>query len=114
MKPTINFAANPVATGWGRTGYYSELSKALLKVTLEYFHQEECNSSYANNIGISLRNGIVPTTQVCAGSHNDTKDACQVGGFRKLTSEKFGNFVDFRVTQVVLFKFIVKTCIVCI
>ncbi|KAF2901355.1 hypothetical protein ILUMI_04830 [Ignelater luminosus] len=77
IQPTINLNTNPIATGWGHTGLYSPSSKALLKVTLEYFDQEKCNTSYKSNIGISLRKGIVPTTQLCAGSHNDTKDACQ-------------------------------------
>ncbi|KAB0801689.1 hypothetical protein PPYR_03875 [Photinus pyralis] len=66
-----------VASGWGKVGFSSDVSKHLLKVTLEFFTNPECNSTYRNNIGMRLRNGIMETTQVCAGHHTEAKDTCQ-------------------------------------
>lgn len=65
------------ASGWGKVGFTSDTSQALLKVTLETFTFPECSNAYRNNIGIRLRNGIVDDTQLCAGSHNASKDTCQ-------------------------------------
>ncbi|KAF5278596.1 hypothetical protein FQA39_LY00638 [Lamprigera yunnana] len=76
VNPTIT-ATKAVASGWGRVGYTSDVSKHLLKVTLEFFTNSECNATYRSNIGIRLRNGIVDSTQVCAGSHKEAKDTCQ-------------------------------------
>ncbi|KAK4881826.1 hypothetical protein RN001_005145 [Aquatica leii] len=70
-------ARKAVASGWGKVGYTSDVSKDLLKVTLEFFTNAECNATYRSNIGVRLRNGIVDATQICAGSHKEAKDTCQ-------------------------------------
>lgn len=64
-----------VASGWGNTDYGGEVSEDLLKVTLEIFSNSECDQHYDRNR--NLQNGIVET-QLCAGSRNDSRDACQV------------------------------------
>ncbi|KAF5276224.1 hypothetical protein FQR65_LT04029 [Abscondita terminalis] len=66
-----------VASGWGKVGYTSDVSKDLLKVTLEFFSNSECNATYKSNIGMRLRNGIEDATQICAGSRKEAKDTCQ-------------------------------------
>ncbi|KAB0801696.1 hypothetical protein PPYR_03882 [Photinus pyralis] len=67
-----------VASGWGITEHLSdETSNRLLKVTLEFFSNFECNRTYRGNIGEKLRSGIVESSQVCAGHHLEAKDTCQ-------------------------------------
>lgn len=66
-----------IATGWGKTQFGGEGSDHLQKVDLEMFSTESCNNSYAPQIGIKLSQGIVES-QVCAGSHTEEKDTCQV------------------------------------
>ena len=65
---------NAVVTGWGTTGFGEELSKDLLKVTLEIFDQDECQSKYERT-GLT-KNGIDKETKICAGSHSEEKDSC--------------------------------------
>lgn len=67
-----------IATGWGRLNFNSAVSEHLQKVILELFTHQECNQSYSNEIGRQLSHGIVDETQLCAGSHNDRGDTCQV------------------------------------
>lgn len=67
-----------IASGWGRLDYISSPSEHLQKIVLEIFTQQECNASYANAIGRLLDHGIVDETQLCAGSHVERKDTCQV------------------------------------
>ncbi|RZC43129.1 serine protease snake-like, partial [Asbolus verrucosus] len=69
-------AEKAIATGWGKTSYAGVGSDDLLKVTLNFYSQENCNKSYRNQISRKLRRGIVGDTQVCAGS-NEEKDTCQ-------------------------------------
>lgn len=66
-----------IATGWGRTTHRGKSSNILQKVTLELFTQEECSKSYAQRY-TALNRGIVEPLQFCAGSHNESKDTCQV------------------------------------
>lgn len=66
-----------IASGWGRLNYNSDVSEHLQKVVLEIFTQHECNQSYFNE-GRQLRRGIDDEIQLCAGSHIDGKDTCQV------------------------------------
>lgn len=77
IKPSMS-ATFAVASGWGKIGFTDDISKKLLKVTLEFFPQAECNNSYRKNIGNRLQYGIVEESQVCAGSHTEKKDTCQV------------------------------------
>lgn len=67
-----------IASGWGRVDYNAAASEHLQKAVLEIFTQQECNQSYSNEIGRQLKRGIVDETQLCAGSHIDRKDTCQV------------------------------------
>lgn len=67
-----------IASGWGRLNYSSAQSDQLQKVVLEIFTQDECNLTFSNEIGRQLNRGIVEETQLCAGSHVDRKDTCQV------------------------------------
>lgn len=68
-----------IATGWGLTVVGgSKGSEHLQKVGLDEFSQTECNSSYASTISArTLKFGIVPETQFCAGGKNSDKDTCQ-------------------------------------
>lgn len=63
-----------IASGWGLTENGTR-SNVLLKATLNFFSQKECNEKYAGKI--VLHNGIVEETQLCAGSRLDDKDTCQ-------------------------------------
>lgn len=66
-----------IASGWGRVHHDSDVSEHLQKVVLEIFSSAECNQSYINE-GRQLRRGIDDEIQLCAGSHIDGKDTCQV------------------------------------
>ncbi|KAF2899313.1 hypothetical protein ILUMI_06863 [Ignelater luminosus] len=74
---TVNFNYHPIATGWGRTAFLAETSTTLLKVTLEYFTHTECDDAYKSISKRRLSKGIDDTSQVCAGSRNESKDTCQ-------------------------------------
>lgn len=63
------------ATGWGLTNFGGARSDFLLKVKLDLFDDTTCVETYRNNIGRRLPQGIV-ASQFCAGSYNDSKDAC--------------------------------------
>lgn len=63
-----------IASGWGLTENGTR-SNVLLKATLNFFPQKECNEKYAGKI--ALHNGISEETQLCAGSRVDDKDTCQ-------------------------------------
>lgn len=66
-----------IASGWGRLSHASNVSEHLLKVVLEIFTPAECNQSYSNEVR-QLRRGIDDEIQLCAGSHSDARDTCQV------------------------------------
>lgn len=66
-----------IATGWGTVTWRGKQSNVLLKVILDMFTQNECNSTYRTDVNRKLNRGIVEETQVCAGSHNEEKDSCQ-------------------------------------
>lgn len=65
-----------IATGWGHTTWSGKSSTHLQKVILEKFTQQECNETYAYTNDRRLKNGIV-STQICAGSKDESKDTCQ-------------------------------------
>lgn len=67
-----------IASGWGKVEFEGPSSNSLLKVTLELFEHDECNTTFRNHINRRLANGIVDRSQVCAGSHTEEKDTCQV------------------------------------
>lgn len=77
-KSAVTGTRKAIATGWGQVEYEGASSNSLLKVTLELFQYAECNATYKTNVNRRLRNGIIDQTQVCAGSHSDINDTCQV------------------------------------
>lgn len=66
-----------IATGWGKVSTDGNPSNVLLKVVLNMFSQDECNSTYGRDKSRHLPNGIIEESQVCAGSHTEEKDTCQ-------------------------------------
>ncbi|KPJ17576.1 Clotting factor B, partial [Papilio machaon] len=80
--------ARALASGWGFTKYRGTTSDVLQKVILEKFSDEECLKKYPGNR--YLRNGFDPTTQICYGDHDESKDTCQgdSGGPLQLKSKK--------------------------
>lgn len=68
-----------IATGWGRTEHGYNQSDVLLKVDLELFPNSVCQKNYATAPHLALPNGIQENSQICAGSHYEEKDTCQVG-----------------------------------
>lgn len=77
---SVNFD-KVIASGWGKTDFNKAASKQMQKVALELFPHDQCNASYASEIGRRLRIGIDDMIQICAGSHSDKKDTCQVFPF---------------------------------
>lgn len=64
-----------IAVGWGLTEFFGDASEALLKVTLDLFKFSDCQPSYEANR--KLRQGLVESQQLCAGSHDSEKDTCE-------------------------------------
>lgn len=63
-----------VATGWGLTRDRGQPSDELLKVSLKFFDNKQCDSFFERFN--ALKNGIVES-QLCAGDEKDEKDTCQ-------------------------------------
>lgn len=63
--------------GWGKTEFGSA-SVHLKKVALELFSQTECQNAYSPVSKQQLPLGIQESIQLCAGSHSQSKDTCQV------------------------------------
>ncbi|KAF2886038.1 hypothetical protein ILUMI_20135, partial [Ignelater luminosus] len=76
-RPTVNFNYHPMASGWGKIAVTGDISKTLLKVALDYFTHTECYEAYKTISKMRLSKGIDDTSQVCAGSRNESKDTCQ-------------------------------------
>lgn len=73
------FREKSVACGWGKTEYRGSPSSVLMKVTLEFFTEDECTATYINESRTTqLQHGILADQQFCAGSHTQKKDTCQV------------------------------------
>lgn len=70
-----------LASGWGKINYTAETADILQKVVLEIFTNEECNQKYRPHINRYISKGILNETQICAGSHENRKDTCQVSHF---------------------------------
>lgn len=73
-----------VASGWGLIEYQGEKSDLLLKVTLELFPSNECNTVYGKEL--KWKNGLNETQQICAGSRSSIEDTCE-GDSGKITSD---------------------------
>ena len=67
---------NAIATGWGRTGFWSDGSEVLMKVMIEYFNREACDNSFKGYDKLKT-GGIDWDRMVCAGNTNKTGDTCQ-------------------------------------
>lgn len=65
-----------IATGWGLTEFGGERSPVLMKVFLDTFTDEECNSTYKASRRLPL--GIQSDKQFCAGGRGLEKDTCNV------------------------------------
>ncbi|KAJ8921896.1 hypothetical protein NQ315_008529 [Exocentrus adspersus] len=69
-----------IASGWGKIEFSGDGSNDLLKVVLEFFGVDKCNSTYRREIlnpNANLAEGIIEDTMICAGSTKDYKDTCQ-------------------------------------
>ncbi|XP_013166024.1 PREDICTED: serine protease snake-like [Papilio xuthus] len=77
-----------LASGWGFTKYRGSTSDVLQKVILEKFSESECLRLYPGNR--YLRHGFDPTTQICYGDCDESKDTCQgdSGGPLQLKNQK--------------------------
>lgn len=64
-----------IASGWGKTED-ADGSDDLLKVTLEFFSQNECFKYFPANRR-KYSEGIIEKSQICAGSRSELKDTCQ-------------------------------------
>jgi len=53
-------------------------SNVLMKVSLDFVEQNECNRSYSSSPSPNLKFGINPNNQICAGQLEGGKDTCQV------------------------------------
>ncbi|KAL7041465.1 hypothetical protein ACKWTF_000792 [Chironomus riparius] len=66
---------NAIATGYGKTGFVDDVSDVLMKVVIEYFNRDTCDSAFEgtgrfSNIQINW------DKTVCAGSNNKSGDTC--------------------------------------
>ncbi|KAF0750907.1 serine protease snake-like [Aphis craccivora] len=66
-----------IAIGWGRTSSAGQTSNVLMKVSLDFVEQNECNRSYSSSTNPNLKFGINPSNQICAGQMEGGKDTCQ-------------------------------------
>ncbi|XP_026808260.1 venom protease-like [Rhopalosiphum maidis] len=66
-----------IAIGWGRTSSAGQTSNVLMKVSLDFVEQNECNRSYSSSASPNLEFGINPSSQICAGKMEGGKDTCQ-------------------------------------
>ena len=64
-----------IASGWGRTGYYEDVSESVMKVVIEYFDQPTCEDTYKYS-GKLASGSIDWDRMICAGSTNKTGDTC--------------------------------------
>ncbi|XP_022176319.1 serine protease snake-like [Myzus persicae] len=70
-------AKQAIAIGWGRTSSAGQTSNVLMKVSLDFVKQNECNRSYSSSKSPNLEFGINPNNQICAGKLEGGKDTCQ-------------------------------------
>lgn len=93
----------PIATGWGKLGFVGDSSDDLMKVTLSYFSNEQCNGTYANVSPSRLQKGIVDDMQVCAGGVGVSKDTCQGDSGGPLQVRSLDNFKLFYIVGITSF-----------
>lgn len=95
-----------IASGWGKTED-ADGSDDLLKVTLEFFSQNECFKYFPANRR-KYSEGIIEKSQICAGSRSELKDTCQVTLITiiiKINHSLIFFLNKFRETLEVLFKY---------
>lgn len=66
-----------ITSGFGSQEFHGETSSKLMKVVIDYFTADECRKTYRTSRR-KLRNGIVESSQLCAGGKFEMKDSCQV------------------------------------
>lgn len=64
--------------GWGRTASNGDVSAELQKIDISFVPHNICQRMYSNISEDILPNGIISETQLCAGTEDGSKDACQV------------------------------------
>lgn len=69
--------AQGTACGWGTVEYKGSKSKVLLKASLDFFSQSECNTTFVPYEGRNLTLNV-NHQHVCAGSRKSRRDTCQV------------------------------------
>lgn len=95
LPQTASMPPKAIATGFGRTGFRLSPSDRLLKVVLESFTQEECQTTYGRKVNIT------EDTMMCYGHHTDKKDACNVSRqYLMKTHLIIKKNHDYRETQV--------------
>lgn len=72
LPPTLT------AIGWGRTTPDGDVSTELRKVQLNYVTNQVCQNAYSTISKDILPFGIKERSQICAGTDDGSKDACQV------------------------------------
>lgn len=71
-------SATLTAIGWGRTAPNGDVSAELQKIEISYVPYETCQIIYSNISKDILPYGIKEDSQICAGTDDGSKDACQV------------------------------------
>jgi hypothetical protein len=66
-----------IASGWGKTGFYDNVSEALMKVVIEYFDKPTCEETYMYS-GKLASGSIDWDRMICAGSNNKTGDTVEI------------------------------------
>lgn len=84
LPQTSDAPEKAIASGFGKTGYRQDASDSLMKVTLEKFTHDECQTTFRNIVSVTN------DTMLCYGHHTEEKDACNVS----LTCLQWGRAVD--------------------
>ncbi|KAF2897279.1 hypothetical protein ILUMI_08895 [Ignelater luminosus] len=93
LNTELETNSNVEAIGWGLIELAGTASNDLLKVDLQIYKNDICNSNYTNISKRLLERGIVNEWQVCAGGAvNENKDTCQGdsgGPLHRLVKDSF-------------------------
>ncbi|KAL7021811.1 hypothetical protein ACKWTF_012037 [Chironomus riparius] len=65
-----------IATGWGATQYGSKTSDELMKVELDIFDNNNCNTILSDSLSLTPEK-YLDNSQICAGILEGGKDTCQ-------------------------------------
>lgn len=72
LPQTFHAPVRAIAIGFGITGYRETVSNVLLKVTLDWITQEECQTTFDQFVTITNN------TMICYGHRSELKDTCNV------------------------------------